>query len=236
MKERLQKFLAECGIDSRRKCEEYILKGRVKVNNDIITALGTKVDASVDDVYFDGIKVKREENMVYIMLNKPTGYITSLKDERGRKTIMDIVKVNERVFPIGRLDYNTSGLLLITNDGEIYNKIIHPRENMNKVYEAVIRGIPTPKEIYDFENGVDIGGYITSKSKLEIIKKANDKTYCRITIHEGKNRQIRRMCEAINHPVIHLRRVSIGKIKLGSLEMGKYRLLTSEELMYLKSL
>lgn len=236
MKDRLQKYMAACGIASRRKCEEIIQEGRVNVNGEIITELGFKVDPEIDKVYVDSKLIRLEENKVYIALNKPEGYVSTVKDERGRKTILDLVKVDERVFPIGRLDYNTSGLLLLTNDGEIYNKVIHPREEINKVYIAIVKGIPTDTEITEFCNGVDIGDYITAKAEFKILDKAEDKCKVQITIHEGKNRQVRKMCEKIGHPVLSLKRVSVGEILLGNLNRGNWRFLSENEIQYLKKL
>ena len=233
--------MARCGIASRRKCEEIILSGKVKVNDKIINELGVKINSEVDIVSYEGKIIKPEEKKVYIMLNKPEGYITSVKDEKGRKTILDLVKVNERIYPIGRLDYDSSGLILLTNDGEIYNKIIHPRVKVEKKYIVLCKGEFTKDDLIKFENGVDIGGYITAKSKIEILDKEKGKnnsinTLVEITIHEGKNRQIRRMCEALGHDVISLKRISIGEIKLGYLKKGQWRNLTENELRYLNSL
>ncbi|MDQ0149065.1 pseudouridine synthase [Eubacterium multiforme] len=236
MEERLQKYMAGCGIASRRKCEELILSGRVTVNGKLITELGVKVIPNKDIVKFDGKLISKEENKVYIMLNKPEGYITSLKDEKGRKTILDLVKVKERIFPIGRLDYDSSGLLLLTNDGDIYNKIIHPRVKLDKKYVAVVRGRFSEKEIENFKNGVDIGGYITASSNIKEISFENNISTVEITIHEGKNRQIRKMCSYFNHDVISLKRIAVGKIKLGYLKRGAFRELTKDELDYINSL
>ncbi|MBM6861523.1 rRNA pseudouridine synthase, partial [Clostridium saudiense] len=183
---------------------------------------------------------------VYIMLNKPEGYITSASDEKGRKTVLDLIDVEERIYPIGRLDYDSSGLLLLTNDGDIYNKIIHPRVAIDKKYIALCEGKFTEKEIEKFKNGIDIGGYITSNANIEIIDEENIKikktgetsirSTVEITIHEGKNRQIRRMCASLNHNVVTLKRVSIGSIKLGNLKKGSWRMLTQEEINYIKGL
>ncbi|MBP1888425.1 23S rRNA pseudouridine2605 synthase [Clostridium moniliforme] len=236
MEERLQKYMASCGVASRRKCEELILNGRVTVNGNIITELGTKVIPNKDIIKFDGKLISKEENKVYIILNKPEGYITSLKDEKRRKTILDLVNIKERIFPIGRLDYDSSGLLLLTNDGEIYNKIIHPRVKLDKKYIAVVNGRFTEKEMETFRNGVDIGGYITATSNIREISFENNLSTVEITIHEGKNRQIRKMCSSFNHNVISLKRVAIGKIKLGYLKKGEFRNLTKEELDYINSL
>ena len=235
MEERLQKFMASCGIASRRKCEELILSGKVKVNGVVVTELGVKVNGNKDKIEYNGKIIKPEEKKVYILLNKPEGYITSVKDEKNRKTVLDIVKVEERIYPIGRLDYDSSGLLLLTNDGDIYNKIIHPRVEITKKYIAVVQGEFKKQELEKFKKGVDIGGYITAKAEIKVLKYEDDTTV-EIGIHEGKNRQIRKMCAALNHNVLALKRISIGKIKLGNLKRGEYRNLTREELNYINSL
>lgn len=236
MIERLQKYMARCGVASRRKCEEFITNGEVKVNDKVITELGFKVDSSVDKVTFKREILKPEEEKVYIMLNKPAGYITSVKDEKGRKTVLDLVKTEERIYPIGRLDYDTSGLILLTNDGDVYNKLVHPREEIDKLYEAIIDGIPNKMEIDKFCNGVDIGGYVTSKAKIIVLDKKLGKSKVHIIIHEGKNRQVRKMCDAIGHPVMTLKRKAIGKLELRNLSEGKWRHLNEEEINYIKKL
>lgn len=238
MEERLQKYMASCGIASRRKCEELILLGKVKVNGNIIEELGFKVNPLEDIVEYDGRVITKEERKVYIMLNKPEDVITSVKDEKDRKTVIDIVKVNERIFPIGRLDYDSSGLILLTNDGELYNKIIHPRVELDKKYVAVVKGEVSLDDKEKFESGIDIGGYITAPAKLKMLEYSHrkDLSTIEVCIHEGKNRQIRKMCSAINHEVISLKRVSIGNIRLGQLKKGEYRYLNDEEMKYLMSL
>lgn len=246
MEERLQKYMARCGVASRRKCEEIILEGKIKVNGIVIKEVGTKISPEKDVVEYNDTVIKVEEKKVYIMLNKPEGYITSVKDEKGRKTVLDIVNVDERIYPIGRLDYDSSGLLLLTNDGSIYNNIIHPRVSLKKKYIAVCRGKFTDNDIKRFKNGIDIGGYVTAEADIDIIseeKQFNKRKKCdeilstvEISIHEGKNRQIRRMCSSLNHEVISLKRVSIGDIKLGYLKKGQWRELTESELNYIRSL
>ncbi|GAA0824557.1 pseudouridine synthase [Clostridium tertium] len=242
MEERLQKYMARCGVASRRKCEEIILSSKVKINDKIVNELGVKIDPSKDKVFYNGKRILPEENKLYIMLNKPEGYITSVKDEKGRKTILDLVKVNERIYPIGRLDYDSSGLILLTNDGDIYNKIIHPRVEVEKKYIALCKGVFSDEEIKKFENGIDIGGYITANAKIKLIDKEKDKktntvnSLVEIIIHEGKNRQIRKMCSALGHEVITLKRVAVGDIKLGYLKRGEWRNLTKDELNYINSL
>ncbi|WP_017415938.1 pseudouridine synthase [Clostridium tunisiense] len=235
MEERLQKYMARCGVASRRKCEEIITSGRVKVDNIVVSELGAKIDCKIHVVSVNDKIIVPEENKVYIMLNKPEGYVSTVKDEKDRNTILDLVNVEERVYPIGRLDYDTSGLILLTNDGEVYNKIIHPRVAIDKVYIALVKGIPDNEKINRFEKGIDIGDYITAPGRCEIIKKYENSCELKIIIHEGKNRQVRRMCDAIGHPVIALKRVSIGSINLGSLPKGKWRFLSEKELEFLKS-
>ncbi|MEG2787306.1 MAG: pseudouridine synthase [Romboutsia sp.] len=236
MEERLQKYMARCGVASRRKCETLITNGKVKVNGEIVLELGVKVKANIDKVEYDGKEILPEENKVYILLNKPEGYITSLSDEKGRKTILDLVNVKERIFPIGRLDYDSSGLLLLTNDGDIYNKIIHPRVKISKRYVAIVKGRFSEDEIMKFSEGVDIGGYITAPCEIKEISYDNKISTVEISIHEGKNRQVRKMCSVFNHDVLSLKRISVGDITLGYVKRGEYRNLTDTELKYIKSL
>lgn len=219
---------------------EIILSGEVKVNNNIVSELGVKIDSENDIVLYKDKVIKPEENKLYIMLNKPEGYITSVKDEKGRKTILDIVKVEERIYPIGRLDYDSSGLIILTNDGDIYNKIIHPRVKVEKKYIATCRGKFTDDEIKRFENGIEIGGYVTADAKISILdiekKNKSINSVVEIIIHEGKNRQIRKMCEVLGHEVLALKRVEIGKIKLGYLKKGQWRNLSEDEINYINNL
>lgn len=236
MEERLQKYMASCGVASRRKCEEIILSGRVKVNGVLISELGTKVIPGEDTIEYNGNIITKEEKKVYIMLNKPEGYITSVSDEKGRETILDIVKTDYRIYPIGRLDYDSSGLLLLTNDGDIYNKIIHPRVELDKKYIAVVEGEFTKEEEEQFRNGVDIEGYTTAAAEIRTISTDIGRSTVEIIIHEGKNRQVRKMCAALDHNVIALKRVQVGELRLGYLTRGEYRDLSDGEVNYLKSL
>ena len=236
MQERLQKYMARCGVASRRKCEEIILQQVVYINDELVTELGAKVDSEKDVVKCNGKTITPEENKVYIIMNKPEDVITSVKDEKDRTTVIDLIDVKERIYPIGRLDYDTSGLLLLTNDGEIYNKIIHPRVNINKVYVALVDGIFTEDEMFEFEEGIDIGDYVTSESAIKILNTYSNNCEVQITIHEGKNRQVKRMCEYFNHNVISLKRIQVGEFTLDNLEKGDFRYLTEKELNYLKSL
>ncbi|WP_446899650.1 pseudouridine synthase [Clostridium sp. LBM24168] len=230
MIERLQKYMAYCGIASRRKCEDFIRNNRVKINGNIVNKLGTKIDTERDIIELDGRKIDIVSKKIYIALNKPEGCLCTVKDERNRKTVLDIVKVDERIYPIGRLDYNTSGLLILTNDGDAFNKIIHPKFQKSKVYIAVVRGIPDKNDMNKFCNGIDIDGYVTSKAYLKIIESNKYTSQVKIKIHEGKNRQIRKMCEKIGHPVISLKRTEIGDLKLGNLKSGEWRYLSKNEI------
>lgn len=237
MAERLQKVMAEFGVASRRKCEEIIAEGRVKVNGCLVTEPGCKVDKQKDVIEVDGKVIKGTESKVYILLNKPTGYITSAKDQFGRPTVLDLLKgVNIRVFPIGRLDYDTEGLIILTNDGELAYTITHPKHNIDKTYRALVRGKVDKDDAITFARGIEIEDYTTSPAKLEIVKYVNGNSIVDITIHEGRNRQVRKMCAAIGHEVIKLKRTRIGKIGLGSLKTGEWRYLSDREVEYLKTL
>ncbi|SCG83345.1 ribosomal large subunit pseudouridine synthase B [Proteiniborus sp. DW1] len=234
---RLQKFMAQCGIASRRKSEEIIISKRVKVNGKVITELGYKIDPLQDIVTVDGKRIRDREKKVYIMMNKPKGYVTTVSDEFNRKTVLDLVKdIKERVYPIGRLDFDTSGLLLLTNDGELAYKLIHPKFEVVKTYIATIKGRPSEEELERFRHGLEIDGYITSKAEIEILSSIDDKSVVRIKIHEGKNRQIRKMCDKIGHPVTSLKRISIGNLELGTLKKGCWRYLDNDEIEYLKKI
>ena len=233
---RLQKYLASCGIASRRKCEEYILEGRVSVNGTLMTELGTKVNEG-DLVTCDNKEVKPEEEYAYYILNKPIGYVTTVKDEKDRPTVMDLLSgIETRIFPVGRLDYNTSGLLLLTNDGELTYALTHPKHDVNKTYHVKIKGHITHQELEKLRKGVFIEGKKTAPALAEVINTNASTTLLAITIHEGRNRQIRKMCEAIGHSVLKLARIAIGEITVGSLEVGQYRKLTQEEITYLKEI
>lgn len=234
---RLQKFLAEAGIASRRKSEELILAGKVAVNGTVVTELGTKVNPQKDTVLYRGKQVTIENKMVYIMLHKPEGFVTTVKDQFQRATVMDLVKgVSERIFPVGRLDYDTSGLLLLTNDGDLTFRLTHPKHDVEKVYEAKLFGEPTTTDIAKFKRGVIIDGRKTKPAKMEILQKGEKYCMVRISIIEGRNRQVRKMCEEIKHPVAQLKRIATGQLELGDLPKGKYRHLTDNEVKYLKGL
>lgn len=228
---RLQKYLAECGIASRRKCEEYIEQGKVEVNGKIVAELGTKINPEKDKVKFEGKEIKESSRLVYILLNKPIGYVTTTDEQFGRDKVLDLVKVKERVVPVGRLDMYTSGALILTNDGDFVYKVTHPKHEITKTYTVTIKGIIKSEEVEKLREGVDIEGYITKPAKVKILKTDTEKNISRleIIIHEGKNRQVRRMCEAIGKRVIALHRSKIGKISVKDIELGKWRYLKSEE-------
>ncbi|MDU2162619.1 pseudouridine synthase [Intestinibacter bartlettii] len=236
---RINKYIALCGVASRRKAEELILAGRVTVNDEVMTELSYKVDEENDIVKVDDKLIKEDNKLVYILLNKPEGYITTVKDQFDRPSVLDLVSdIKERVYPIGRLDYETSGLLLLTNDGDLTYKLTHPKHEVDKTYVARVKGKLTKEEIERFKTGLKIEDYTTAPAKLKVIKydEQRDSSLLEIKIHEGKNRQVRKMCKAINHPVLRLRRSAMGKIKIGDCEIGKYRYLTEDEIKYLKNL
>lgn len=227
---RLNKYIATCGICSRRSAENYITCGKVKVNGKVVTNLSTKVDELNDKVEVLGKNISIEKKKVYIMLNKPKGFVTTNKEQFNRKCTLDLIKEPQRVFPIGRLDMYTEGLLLFTNDGDFANKITHPKNKIEKVYVVKADKNITKDMIYKLENGLDIGGYITKEAKVNLLKEREFE----ITISEGKNRQVRKMCEAVGLKVLELKRIKLGNIKLGDLQIGKYRFLTKNEIESIK--
>ncbi len=222
---RLNKYIAASGICSRRKAEEYITSGKVKINNKIVTEFATNVDENVDNVYVNNKKIKLEDEKKYIMLNKPIGYVTTNSEQFNRPSTKDLVKIKERVFPIGRLDMNTEGLLILTNDGKFANRLTHPSHNIEKTYIVKIKGRVTDEKINALTKGVNIGDYITKEAYVEKL----EDNKLKIVISEGKNRQVRRMCEAVGLYVLKLKRIKIGNLELGNLPLGKYRYLTKKE-------
>ena len=233
---RLQKFLADCGVASRRKSEELISSGRVKVNGKTVTKMGFKVEPETDSVCVDGKNIALERHKVYILLNKPKGYVTTVREQFNRKKVVDLINVPYRIFPVGRLDYNTSGFLILTNDGELTYKLTHPKFEVPKVYVAKIRGIPSRDKLNSFESGLKVENYVTAPAKIRVLKKLGKDCLVEITIQEGKNHQIRKMWDAIGHPVLELERIKMGKINIGDLEVGNWRYLTEQEVKYLKQL
>lgn len=228
---RLQKYLAECGIASRRKCEEFILEGKVSVNGKQINELGTKINPQKDKIFYCGELVNNNEKLIYILLNKPIGYVTTVRDQFDRETVLDLVKVKQRVVPVGRLDMYTSGALILTNDGNFIYKITHPKHEVTKTYTATVKGIVNNDEVEKLRKGVQIEDYTTKPAEVKILKTDLEKNISRleITIHEGKNRQVRKMCESINKKVIALHRSKIGNLDVKNLELGKWRMLAKTE-------
>ena len=228
---RLQKFLANSGMASRRKCEELILEGKVSVNGKVVQELGTKIDINVDKVTYCGKEVSNSEKLVYILLNKPIGYVTTAKDQFDRDTVLDLVKVKERVVPVGRLDMYTSGALILTNDGDFVYKVTHPKHEITKTYTVTLHSIITNESVEKLRNGVKIDDYTTRPAKVKILKTDEEKNISRleITIHEGKNRQVRRMCEAVGYKVLALHRTKIGDIVVKDLKLGTWRYLKDYE-------
>ncbi len=238
MEQRLQKFLAEAGIASRRKSEELILQGKVKVNGTVVTTLGTKINPKTDKIeYMDKPISTQSTKLIYIMLNKPEGYVTTTKEQFGRPSVIDLVSnISERIYPVGRLDYDTSGLLLLTNDGDLTYKLTHPKHDVDKTYIAKVYGTPDDMDLQQFRRGLYIDGQKTKPARIMVLEKNDRQSVVEISIHEGRNRQVRKMCEAMKHPVAQLKRVATGEVKLGDLKKGKYRYLTEKEIKYLKNL
>lgn len=229
---RINKYIASSSNFSRRKADELILAGNVKVNGIVLKEPGYDVKES-DEVLVNGTKLNYIENKVYILLNKPIGYVTTMKDEHGRPIVSDLVTdVEEKVFPVGRLDYNTSGMLIMTNDGDFAYKLSHPKHEMSKTYRALVSGVLSEAKCKRLSKGVDIGGFITSPAQVSIVKGSRTSTLVDITIHEGKNRQVRKMFKAVGNSVQTLQRIGIGRVKLGRLAEGTYRKLTADEVAY----
>ena len=233
---RLQKFLSESGIASRRKSEELISAGKVKVNGHI-ASIGDKVDAKRDKVTVKGKRVVPQNKKVYIMLNKPRGYVTTLKDEFDRKTVNDLVKdVGVKVFPVGRLDRDSEGLLFLTNDGEFANGITHPSRNVNKTYSVTVKGTAEDEQIEKMSAGIVIEGRKTLPCEVFVTERKPDRTFLKFIISEGRNRQIRKMCEAVGLQVLRLKRLEIAGVKLGGLKLGAWRELNEREMSRLTNI
>jgi len=230
MLERLQKILSQAGIASRREAETFITAGRVAVNGQVVTELGTKADATKDQITVDGKEVRPVAASLYLLLYKPIGYLTTLKDPEGRPIVTDLLKdVKERVYPVGRLDYNTEGLLLLTNDGAWANRLAHPRHEVEKEYLVRVRGKVTPDQIKRMAAGVELEDGRTAPAKVYLASESENNSWLTVTIHEGRYRQVRRMCEAVSLAVVRLKRVRYGFLELGDLKPGEYRQLTLAE-------
>lgn len=234
--ERLQKVIAQSGITSRRKAEQLILDGKVKVNGKTIIELGFKVNGN-DEIEVNGEKINKEDK-VYYLLNKPRGIITSASDEKGRETVVDLIDEEKRIYPVGRLDYDTTGILLLTNDGELTNLLLHPKNEIDKVYIAKIKGIITPKDLMILKNGVVIDGFKTSKAKAKLKRfdKVTNTSVVELTIHEGKNHQVKKMFDVLGYEVLKLKREKIAFLNLNGLKSREYRKLNTKEVKTLYSL
>ncbi|MCI5124492.1 MAG: rRNA pseudouridine synthase [Candidatus Electrothrix sp. AR5] len=225
MTERIQKIIAHAGICSRRKAEEYIAQGRVKVDGKPVTQPGLKVDPEQVVITVDG-KPLQEEKKIYILLHKPRGYVTTMSDPQGRPIVTDLLpEIQERLFPVGRLDLDSEGALLLTNDGALTNQVLHPRFEVNKTYQATVRNLPKKSDLQRLEQGIVLDGKKTWPAQLRVLKKKKDAAVIEIIIHEGKKRQVRKMFQAVGHPVIRLKRTAYGRLLLENLPEGSYRFL-----------
>jgi len=235
--ERLQKVIANCGYCSRRKAEELIVQGKVYVNGNLVTELGTKVKTD-DTIVVEGVTLNKSTKKEYYLLNKPRGVICSVKDDKGRKVVTDLIDTNERIYPVGRLDYDTTGLLILTNDGDFANILMHPSNEVEKTYLAIIEGIMTTEEIYKLKDGIVIDGEKIVPRRLKIKKKdvEKNKEKVEITIVEGKNHIVKKMFEAVGHPVNKLTRERLAFLDVKGLQSGDYRYLTLNEVKRLKQL
>lgn len=232
---RINKYIAQAGVASRRKADELIENGNVKVNGAVLREPGYDVQEG-DRVAVNGREISGAQKMEYVLINKPLGMVTTVEDDKDRLTVMDVVKdIDARLFPVGRLDYNTSGALIMTNDGELAYRLTHPKHEVYKTYRALVSGVLSNERAARLRRGVDIGGFVTSPAKVKIIRGTQHSTLVEIAIHEGKNRQVRKMFAAVGNPVQELERVAIGDIRLGRLKPGHYRKLTREEIEYLKN-
>lgn len=237
--QRLQKILSLAGVASRRLSEELIVQGRVSVNGKTITELGTKADPHADEIKVDGRRIRIQQTRRYILLNKPRGFITTRSDPQGRPTVMDLMKgVREYVYPVGRLDYDSEGLLILTNDGELAARLTHPRHEVEKVYEARVKGVPDEHTLDRLARGVTIEGRRTAPARVRasepILKSSGEQTVIELSIHEGRQRQVRKMFEAVGHPVVRLKRVRIGPVEDPDIPPGHWRELTPHEIARLK--
>ena len=228
---RLQKYIAQCGICSRRKAEEYIQAGRIQVDGILVTQPGIKVTPGVNQVSFDGKRIVKTEKQVYYLLNKPKGYVTTVSDPQGRPTVLSFFgKVIQRLFPVGRLDLDSEGALLMTNDGELAQKILHPRFEVTKTYEVEVAGSPQPQSLRSLERGFLLEGKQTAPAKVRFLRKMGRSSLMEITIHEGRKHQVKKMFRHFGHPVFRLKRTAYGKLTLNGLKSGNYRQLRPEDL------
>lgn len=235
MEERLQKFLARAGIASRRQAEDYIRQGLIQVNGQVVSEMGQKIDPDKDVVSYKGKEVAVKQELLYILLNKPLNVVTTLKDPQGRKKVTDLLQgIKTRIYPVGRLDYNTEGLLLLTNDGELAYRLTHPKYKVKKTYRVKVQGILSQASVEILRQGVTLDDGPTMPAEVRVISRGRDVTSLEISIHEGRNRQVRRMCEAVGHSVTALKRISFGALELKELKPGEFRFLEEKEITDLK--
>lgn len=236
MEERLQKYMAECGAGSRRRCETWIAEGRVKVNGTIVTEMGTKIDPEKDKVELNGRKVTMSQPLTTVLLNKPDGYVTTSHDQFGRPNVTELIDMpGVRLYPVGRLDFHTTGLLILTNDGDLANHLTHPSHEMPKIYQALLRGEITQEAVRRLQRGVQIEeNFVTSPAEVKVLGIREGNSRVEITIHEGRNHQVKKMAERVGFPVLKLRRIQEGDLKLGNLKEGQYRVLSDKEIESLK--
>ncbi len=232
---RLNKFLASAGIGSRRKCDDYIVEGKVSVNGEVVQKLGIRIDELTDTITFEGNEVKFEKDFLYIILNKPKGIITSARDEYDRNTVLDLIPLKERLFPVGRLDQDTTGLVLLTNDGELSNKLIHPKFKIPKTYHVFLNKVIRPKDIYHFERGIIFDDKKTAPCKLSEIRIIDNCSFIEVILYEGRKRQIRRMFYELGYKVFELDRIAFGPLTLAGIKRGEWRYLNKNEIARLKS-
>jgi len=234
--ERLQKFLAQAGVASRRQSEELIREGRVTVNGRVVTQLGTKVNPARDQVRVDGRRIQLAQEHVYIVLNKPRGVLSTMQDSRGRQALGDLVSVPARLYPVGRLDAASEGLILLTDDGELANLLTHPRYGHDKEYRVVVNGRLSEETLETWRGGMLLDGKKTAPARVEVLGARKDTTLLRVTMREGRKRQIRRVAETLGHPVVELTRTRLGPLDLGMLDVGQWRYLTAKEIGSLAAL
>jgi 23S rRNA pseudouridine2605 synthase len=231
MQERLQKVLAKAGIASRRQAEDLIRKGRIRVDGEVVTEMGVRVNPNSQKIECDGIPVTAPEKKIYILLHKPAGILSTVHDPQGRAIVTDLLPdVNERVYPVGRLDFNTEGALLLTNDGELAQKVLHPSHEVKKTYVAKVKGRPDREKLAALSRGINLDGRKTWPADIEVLHADPQMTTIKIIIHEGRKRQVRKMFGAVGHPVLHLQRIAYGQLQLGDLAPGKYRILGPDDI------
>ncbi|WP_408954586.1 pseudouridine synthase [Natroniella sp. ANB-PHB2] len=232
--ERLQKVMAKAGVASRRQSEKLITAGRVEVNGKVVMELGTKVDPNKDQIKVDGSQITKEKP-VYILLNKPQGCVTTADDPHGRRTVLDLIKVKQRVYPVGRLDYDTEGLLLLTNDGDVTYALTHPSHEITKKYIATVKGVPNQGNLKALERGIKLADGWTAPAKVELVVDFSERAILSLEIHEGRKHQVKRMCKAVGHPVQELKRIKMGPLELDDdLKLGDYRFLRKNEIKQLR--